>query len=385
MNQKDKTILIIIIALSLIFIPLLIILGEYKRLIVSLLSLFITYGLFFLISLFCFDYKKEFRKSKKYYDFIKTKEIKNVFDEFYMITFQNKAVSLFRDKLNIKNVKNIGSLGINTKNVKYINISYNYETYSVNILLSNNKIIYNIDTPYEYDYLDDTKDFEKKNSIVINIDDFKSLDEYLDMIIELINNLKNDIKVFTFDHNLNNRINGKIIKKYKSSINYLLTEGLVLFICCSFISIGFIHISIVEIDNSIEGYLAFICSILISLLCLIFSIYGIKQLYKVYMIKHDINKSRVSVIDEKPKKVKIIKDNVTRANHNCIVYLKLYYKHLTLYVLLSNQIYINNLNKIKEASLLCLEINQKIKYLSKSKIVISGGERYVSIIKDYLE
>ena len=42
MNQKDKTILIIIIALSLIFIPLLIILGEYKRLIVSLLSLFIT-------------------------------------------------------------------------------------------------------------------------------------------------------------------------------------------------------------------------------------------------------------------------------------------------------------------------------------------------------
>ena len=152
MNQKDKTILIIIIALSLIFIPLLIILGEYKRLIVSLLSLFITYGLFFLISLFCFDYKKEFRKSKKYYDFIKTKEIKNVFDEFYMITFQNKAVSLFRDKLNIKNVKNIGSLGISTKNVKYINISYYYETYYVNILLSNNKIIYNIDTPYEYDY-----------------------------------------------------------------------------------------------------------------------------------------------------------------------------------------------------------------------------------------
>ena len=169
-----------------------------------------------------------------------------------MITFQNKAVSLFRDKLNIKKVKNIGSLGISTKNVKYINISYNYETYSVNILLSNNKIIYNIDTPYEYDYLDDTKDFEKKNSIVINIDDFKSLDEYLDMIIELINNLKNDIKVFTFDHNLNNRINGKIIKKYKSSINYLLTEGLVLFICCSFISIIFITISIVEIDNSIE-------------------------------------------------------------------------------------------------------------------------------------
>lgn len=103
------------------------------------------------------------------------------------------------------------------------------------------------------------------------------------------------------------------------------------------------------------------------------------------MIKHDINKLRVSVIDEKPKKVKIIRDNVTRANHNCIVYLKLYYKHLTLYVLLSNQIYINNLNNIKEASLLCLNINQKIKYLSKSKIVISGGERYVSIIKDYLE
>ena len=158
-----------------------------------------------------------------------------------------------------------------------------------------------------------------------------------------------------------------------------------MFICCSFISIGFINISIVEINNSIEGYLAFICSILISLLCLIFSIYGIKQLYKVYMIKHDINKSRVSVIDERPKKVKIIRDNVTKRNHNYIVYVKLYYKHLTLYVLLSNQIYINNLNKIKEASLLCLEINQKIKYLSKSKIVISGGERYVSIIKDYIE
>lgn len=158
-----------------------------------------------------------------------------------------------------------------------------------------------------------------------------------------------------------------------------------MFICCSFISICFINISIVEIDNSIEGYLACICSILISLICLIFSIYGIKQLYKVYMIKHDINKLRVSVIDEKPKKVKIIKDNFTRANYNCIVYLKLYYKHLTLYVLLNNQIYINNLNSIKEASLLCLNINQKIKYLSKSKIVISGGERYVSIIKDYLE
>lgn len=103
------------------------------------------------------------------------------------------------------------------------------------------------------------------------------------------------------------------------------------------------------------------------------------------MIKQDINKSRVSVIDEKPKKVKIIRDNVTKANHNCIVYLKLYYKHLTLYVLLNNQIYINNLKSIKEASLLCLNINQKIKYLSKSKIVISGGERYVSIIKDCIE
>ena len=59
------------------------------------------------------------------------------------------------------------------------------------------------------------------------------------MIIELINNLKNDIKVFTFDHNINNRINGNIIKKYKSSINYLLTEGLVLFIFCLLNSIAF--------------------------------------------------------------------------------------------------------------------------------------------------
>lgn len=385
MTKKDENSLIIIIALFLILIPILIIMGEYKRLIICLLSIFITYGLFFLISLFCFDYKKNFRKSKKYYEYLKTKENRNVFDEFYMITFQNKAVSLFRDKLNIKNVKNISCLGINTKNTKHINISYNYETYSVNILLSNNKIIYYIDTPYEYDYLDDTKDFEKKNSILINIDDFKTLDEYLDMIIELINNLKIDIKVFTQDHNLNNKINGNIIKKYKSSINYLLTEGLVYSIGCSFISIVFTYVSILEFNNSTEGFIAFICSILIALVCLIFGIYGIKKLYKVCMIKHDINKLRVSIIDERPKKAKIIRDNVTKHNRNYIVYVKLYYKHLTLYVLLNNQIYINNLNNIKEASLLCLKINQKIKYLSKSKIVISGGERYVSIIKDYLE
>ena len=74
MNKKDKTILIIIVALSLIFIPLLIILGEYKRLIVSLLSLFITYGLFFLISLFCYDYKKDLENQKNIMTLLKLKK-----------------------------------------------------------------------------------------------------------------------------------------------------------------------------------------------------------------------------------------------------------------------------------------------------------------------
>ena len=129
MNKQDKERIIVLCILILIAISIFVIAGEYKKLVVSLLSIFITGGIFFLFSLFFNDYEKEFRKSKKYYSLIKNKENKNVFDEFYMLTFQNKAERLFREKLNTKKIKNISNLGINTKKTNHINISYEKSQY----------------------------------------------------------------------------------------------------------------------------------------------------------------------------------------------------------------------------------------------------------------
>lgn len=384
MNKQDKERIIVLCILILIAIPIFVIAGEYKKLVVSLLSIFITGGIFFLFSLFFNDYEKEFRKSKKYYSLIKNKENKNVFDEFYMLTFQNKAERLFREKLNTKKVKSISNLGINTKKTNHINISFDYNLYSVSILLSDHKIIYRIDTPYEYDHLEDNKEFEKKNTIDISIETFKTLDDYLDIIINLINNLKNDIDCFTKEHNINKFINGNIFKKYNRTISYIKTEGLICSIFCLFILIVFTYVAFIELNNSNEGIIGFICSILISVFCIFPIINGVKKLYKIFLMKQDINKIRVTSIKEVPYKVKIVRDSLTKQNHNYIVYLKLYYKDITLYVLLKDSIHINNSHNIKEALSECLKIKQEVKYLSKSKIVILGGERYISIIKDYL-
>ena len=102
-----------------------------------------------------------------------------------------------------------------------INLSFNYKGFDVNFNIENDKAYYNIDTPSRYDGLDENVEYEEKKYDISPCDNFLSLDNYLNYIVDLIETIKVDINQFS-----NNIIVGIDITPYSLAISENLSTSI---------------------------------------------------------------------------------------------------------------------------------------------------------------
>lgn len=365
---------------------------SYKAMISIGIMIVLVGVMFLIIFLLNIGFEMKIKKIIKCYNQLKEKEIRNIYEQLYIVTFRNEMEDLLKDEFKKNKIKDISSLDIYIENPNEIDITYKYSSCDVLIEISNRNIKYSIDTPSKYDGLNTNKEFEKKKVTNISINSFNDFDLFIDSLLLLIEQIITEITRFKNENIVDEVFNGRLINKLKNSSNYLKQEGYVCAILGPILLVVFIIITIYIIkdvyylnENPFGYYLGFIFSILFILFSGYCSIYGLNYIFKYHNMLEDIKNKRTKNISEKPIKIRIIKDQLNKYNsRRTLRYIKLYFKHTTVLIPYINNEYVRkpkNINLTKE-KLLYLECN--ITYLSKSRIVIKGGEKYISLSKKYL-
>lgn len=330
-------------------------------------------------------------KIKKLFKKLKENNNRNVFEELYVLTFQQKTEDLVKQCLQQKNVKEIHSIDFeNTSNMKVV-MFCNYKGFRIVILFDADFIQYGIDSPARYDGTKANINFEKLSKKTISYEQFNNIEEFGDYIANLISELKEKIDLFVEVNIVDPIFNGRLLEKLKSYLSFLKKEGLVCVILSppliAIMLIGLVY-SFVDVNYKVENpigfYTAIICCSAFLIFFFVTFIYGIKMLKRRINFKKDYEQKNLSIIYEMPYKVKIIKEKIGK--YSDVFYIKaavLYLKNIKLIIPLNSQI-INNRHKIKECCEECRNIKTELKYLTKSKIVIDGVAKYTKIIKNYL-
>lgn len=392
MTSKEKTqIFLGIISFIAIMISS-IINNSYKGLIAFGIMVLLIGVLFLINYLLDIKIERKIKKIIKYYNQLKLKPNLNNYEKLYILTYQNKIEEILKDEFKKNKLKDISSLDGYIENINEINIIYKYSSCEVLIEITDNNIKYSIDTPTKYDGLDSNKEFENKKDTKININSFNDFDLFIDSLVLLIEQTMNEITNFKNNNIVDEVFNGRLINKLKNSSNYLKQEGYVCAILGPILLIMFTIITVFMItdtdyikENPFGYYLGFMFSILFVAFTGFCSIYGLNYIFKYRNMLDDIKNKRTTVITEKPIRIRIIKDQLNKYNsRRTLRYIKLYFKHTSILIPYINNEYVKKPKNIRLTIDKLMDLECNITYLSKSRIVIKGGEKYISVSKKYL-
>lgn len=365
---------------------------SYKGLIAIGIMILLTAILFLIIFLLDLNIERKIKKIIKRYNDLKSKSNINIYEELYILTFQNKIEELLKDEFKKNKLKDIHSLDVYIENINEVDIIYKYSSCEVLIEISNNNIKYSIDTPSKYDGIDANKEFEKKKDTNININSFNDFDLFIDSLVLLIEQTLNEINNFKNNNIVDEVFNGRLINKLRNSSSYLKQEGYVCAILGPILLIIFTIITVFIIkdtDYIKENPLGYYSGFLFSILFITFSgyctIYGLNYIFKYRNMLDDIKNKRTTTITEKPIRIRIIKDQLNKYNsRRTLRYIKLYFKHTSILIPYINNEYVIKPKNIRLTIDKLMDLECNITYLSKSRIVIKGGEKYISVSKKYL-
>jgi hypothetical protein len=204
--------------------------------------------------------------------------------------------------------------------------------------------------------------------------------------------INNDIETFSLENITDENFNGRMFNKIKPFKDFLKREGLVCVIASPFFIIFFIvglYFAISDVEYRIENLPGYItCLILIPLFLGFFLfafIYGIFGLVQLNNLKADLNQKSFSIIEGVPTKVKIVRESAGR--HSSTIFIRciiLYLDKVKLYISLPQFTTLEKKKNVKTFYNECLKVKCRLKYLTKSKIVFDGENKYISLLREYL-
>jgi len=357
-------------------------------------SIFIAIFIFGFLLYFYYNIKvnKYLKSIKKHYDQLKLKESRGIFEELYVSTFGNKIEDQLKSILESKRTKNINSFNAYIEDTNEVAISFKYSTCDVVINIDNKKVTYFIDTPSKYDSVEANSEFEKVKEANIYLDNYIDNELFYDSLIMLIERIQLEIDEFKIANVVDEFFNGRLLKKLEPLSKYFKREGYVCGILGTFITVLMFIVSyhllsdIEYIESDFGAYVSgFICMLFIISFCVGVSLYGLNYVYKYNAMLNDIKNKRLTVINEEPKRVRIVRDQPSKySSTRTLRYIKVYYDNITVLIPYKNYECVLKPGNIREACQECMEIKTQLKYLTKSKIVVSGGDKFIKISKKYL-
>ncbi|MBR2970244.1 MAG: hypothetical protein IKC48_00370 [Clostridia bacterium] len=389
LNNLVETVVPILSAVGLLIYGLI---TKNQKVLIILLFFSFLFGAALLISYFITLKNKIFEKKiKDHYDILKQKDYKNIFENFFILTYQNKCEKLIKQSLQNNKIKDVCSLNIRIANTNQILMDFIYKEFKTVFIFTQDTILHYIDSPSKYYEVTANKKLEEVIDEKNAYSKFSNLDQFADYIARLINNLTLKIDAFSESNIVDPIFNGSLLDKFSNYLSFLKKAGLICVISTPFLGALAAYGSVAcfadvnfKIENPFGFYTAIICCPAFFIFCFAAFIYGIKALIELSNFKKDYKQKNLSVIFDSPYKVKILKEKLGK--YSSSLYLKaviLYYENIKLSIPFPAPIIYRKEN-IKKCCTKCTKVKAELKYLTKSKIVVAGDGSYYNIIKKLL-
>ena len=374
------------------FFVLIISIASKKILFIVLSSILFASSIIYIIFRFSFllsKYERLEKKIKKKKNELKEKINPTGFEKLFILSCNNQGDIYVNNYLKTVQNKKIKKMRIEPIDTNSLLVSCKYDGFDIEFSLSNDKVEWMIDSPSKYDGTKENKELEKKRKHSIDSIHNTSIEVLVDFLLTIIEESSIIIDEFKKNNEVDLVINGRLVHKLEMISKYMKLEGFSCLFTTPFL-IGILVFAIVmgihddSVKNDIPSILTLIGACFILVFCLILAfLYGLKNVLKCYHMKNDIKKKRTNTIEEKPIKVKLVRDQRTKAcSFRTIRCLILYYpNHKKFVIPFMEYISFNPKKKIKEIYAECLSLSpKKLTYLEKSRIVILGGKPYIDII-----
>lgn len=257
----------------------------------------------FLLFNYIFSKIKKYKENKKLEKFhtkikeLKIKENKTLMEVLYLNAYNDFAVDILVKILKKNEIKHI------------YDMDFDIDEETLNSCFSFKYKSYNISNEIYVDKIISKMDFEKDQELLININDYKNLEEYFNEILPMINRIISIIETKT-ENNISNKTINQILEYADFNISqHKITLLLSIITTPIFGILGYFGMKeLIPVLN--ENFLNFIIGSIIVLslpLLIVFAyIYSICGLIENIKLKKDVANNNISEISGKPYKVKFI-------------------------------------------------------------------------------
>lgn len=316
---------------------------------------------------------------------LKEKENKSLFEELYVKAYNDTAIEILKQVFvsnNIENIKNIDFTA--TYDKKYIIFQFEYKKHIVYYHVYENKVDYYIDSPKKYDYLKENNEYEKKETIDIVINNYNSIETFLNNLLSryiqnlnAIDKFEDETEIIVIDQKTMDEIID--YKDFNKSMNIFLNILSIIFIGIMF-PLNYVFIKdFNDITNDVlfKVIMAFICQISLDAFAIFSLVYSIYCLVKAKIIGNDIKVQNIDYINGKPYKVKILKTSVgyKHSVHKFCCGVKLYFKDpKKINLVFAYYFEMPSLKKQTTIKEVLTNRNYELAYYKNSKVIVKGME-----------
>lgn len=390
-SAKDNIITesIICIVSMIILLVIGIVIKNYTLLIVlGMIALFL--GILIIDRLFSRSkFIKEQNVLKDHYESIKKRELKTVFEECYILAYDDSLSSSLLSTLKKSKVKGIRSITTDIIDTNSVIICCQYNSFEVNIHVCGDHIDYRIFPPSRFDIIKSAKSFIEKRTAKISSKECYDIDSFLYQLSTLMSKIKDIVDSFIASNKVDNMFNGRLLNKFdyywhntKIESIFGIITGPFLFIMMIYIFVFVLLPDIVyQTENPIGFWLATVFMVLFSILSVYVFVLGIVELSRKHRFDKDFEGKKYCKISGKPTKVKINVE-IPKSGGMYTKSIVFYFDKTKLFLPLDPKS-IDNLKTVKKCQAECLKIHSNIKYLETSKVIFDGANEYINVINRY--
>ena len=390
-SAKDNIITesIICIVSMIILLVIGIVIKNYTLLIVlGMITLFL--GILIIDRLFSRSkFIKEQNVLKDHYESIKKRELKTVFEECYILAYDDSLSSSLLSTLKKSKVEGIRSITTDIIDTNSVIICCQYNSFEVNIHVYEDHIDYRIFPPSRFDIIKSTKSFIEKRTAKISSKECYDIDSFLYQLSTLMSKIQDIVDNFIASNKVDNMFNGRLLNKFDYYWHNAKVESIFGIIAGPFLFIMMIYIFIFvflpdivyQTENPVGFWLATVFMVLFSILSVYVFVLGIVELSRKHRFDKDFEGKKYCKISGKPTKVKINVE-IPKSGGMYTKSIVFYFDKTKLFLPLDPKS-IDNFKTVKKCQAECLNIHSKIKYLETSKVIFDGANEYIKVINRY--
>ena len=390
-SAKDNIITesIICIVSMIILLVIGIVIKNYTLLIVlGMLALFL--GILIIDRLFSRSkFIKEQNVLKDHYESIKKRELKTVFEECYILAYDDSLSSSLFSAFKKSKVDGIRSIATDIIDTNSVIICCQYNSFEVNIHVYEDHIDYRIFPPSRFDIIKSTKSFIEKRTAKISSKECYDIDSFLYQLSTLMSKIQDIVDNFIASNKVDNMFNGRLLNKFDYYWHNAKVESIFGIIAGPFLFIMMIYIFIFvflpdivyQTENPVGFWLATVFMVLFSILSVYVFVLGIVELSRKHRFDKDFEGKKYCKISGKPTKVKINVE-IPKSGGMYTKSIVFYFDKTKLFLPLDPKS-IDNFKTVKKCQAECLNIHSKIKYLETSKVIFDGANEYIKVINRY--